>query len=126
MASIQTISDKDKLRQLFDEDLSVEGSRESLIVPAQIFKQLEEFELNFEPYLSLARTCQLTSFSLYKDPESGRNYLGVLNDGGHATVFFIKPITYEELGDLTFIENLLANFGENLQKGARKYDGKLS
>ena len=63
MASIQKISDKDKLRQLFDEDLSVEGSRESLIVPAQIFKQLEEFELNFEPYLSLARTCQLTSFS---------------------------------------------------------------
>ncbi|WP_444930487.1 hypothetical protein ACJJIF_01480 [Microbulbifer sp. SSSA002] len=111
------LKDRAGLEKLFYEDLfgaADEVSSVGIYGSGKHLKEMPEYELNFEPYIGLAKSCGMCSMSLNKSCETGRLYLWSVNLGGHAPRLELVPVSLSLVLDLDFMRRMHENHGHFL------------
>lgn len=70
---------------------------------------MTDYELCFEPYISLAKELGMTRFSLRQSTTTKRLYLWNFNIGGHGARFELRPVLLEHVLDIPLMRDLHQN-----------------
>mgnify|MGYP006084343089 CR=1 FL=1 len=97
-----------------NDDLDDKHFNKTIYAKQNDFMSLIQYELNFEPYTSLAKTCGMSSINIKKSPDTNRFYFGNLNMAGHGPAFELRPIKLEHVQDLELIRVLFTNHAYEL------------
>lgn len=81
-------------------------------IPWSVFKDMQVYALDFEPYLSIGQRCNMHYFGIMQSKL--RLYLAHCNDAGHAPRWEARPITLAQLMDGELMEYLNQNHAYNL------------
>ncbi|MCT8870856.1 hypothetical protein N5C36_00975 [Shewanella xiamenensis] len=76
------------------------------------FEAMQVYELDFEPYLSIAERCNMRFFALHQSPK--RVYLAHLNDAGHAPRWEARPLLLSQLRDTELMTSLMQDHAYQL------------
>lgn len=77
------------------------------------YDEMNLYELSFEPYLSIAKQCDMSFFALYRSKQ--RIYLIHCNDAGHPPPRWeAHPIKLSQLKDIEFMMFLLRDHAYQL------------
>ncbi|MFB2661894.1 hypothetical protein [Shewanella mangrovisoli] len=112
-----------KLHQLQDVINLFDGIKAEAQLPAQCyecsryirwseFEAMQVYELDFEPYLTVAANCDMRFFTLYQSQH--RLYLAHCNYAGHAPRWEARPITLSQLTDTALMTRLMQNHAYQL------------
>lgn len=99
-----------------DDDKPAKFYLQSYTVTGQQINQLDYFQLDFEPYRSLALSVGATHFGIKKSPL--RFYLGHINLGGHWPLCTIRPLSLEQVKDLDYLHSMMNNYCSALEINA--------
>lgn len=97
-----------------DDDLHESHFNKTIYAKQNDFMALDKFELNFEPYISLAEECGLSSIVIHKSSNTNRHYLGNLNMAGHGPAFELRPVKIKHVLDIALLKHLLSNHAYEL------------
>ena len=75
--------------------------------------QMNSYEFNFEPYISLATSLGMSHFRI-NGTDKGF-YLTHINLGGHGPLCTVRPVNLAQLKDVEYLTNLKANYCCNLE-----------
>ena len=119
MMKIDTI---EQLQQLFNENLSMvelkeDSFKKTIYVDKSIFDSLIKFDLAFEPYINIAKECLMESIQIMQSTKTNRFYIGLVNFGGHAPAYEIRPVRLIEILNITYIKKMFNNYGQELDWG---------
>ncbi|WP_181382155.1 hypothetical protein [Shewanella sp. BC20] len=76
------------------------------------FDAMQVYELDFEPYLTIAATCDMRFFTLHQSQH--RLYLTHCNYAGHAPRWEARPITLSQLTDTALMTKLMQDHAYQL------------
>lgn len=78
--------------------------------------QMDFYEFDFEPYISLAASVGMSYFGI---SGSGNGfYLTHINLGGHAPLCTVRPVNLKQLKDLEYLTLMSCNYCANLELNA--------
>jgi hypothetical protein len=111
-----------ELRELFrlspcKAEIAEESFGKTRYVSYQIFKELECYELWFEPYQEIARQCSMTQVLVFKSQITNRFYIGFVNLGGHGARWEIRPVKLEHVLDHDYLKKMYRNHAQELDWG---------
>ena len=117
---IGAMSELEELYSELTQDSSLPKScyETTVLISNVEFGELVYFQLAFEPFVSLAKHCGMTSFGIYGS--KNRLYLGHINTAGHGARFMIRPILLNQLLDVTLMKSLNEDYCQRLESGAVK------
>ena len=78
------------------------------------FQLLKRYDLDFEPYNSIALECKMNRISILQSKTTKRFYIGYLNLGGHGAFGVIRPVRLKEITNLKYIKEMYENHGEKM------------
>lgn len=123
------INSEQQLHDLFTNNKCIELNESSytktIYVKQSIYESLIPFDLNFEPYCSVAKECLMDSIQIMKSAQTNRFYIGFANLGGHYAVYEIRPVRLKEIKDIDYIKKMFNNYGQGLDFGidlSEKYE----
>uniref|UniRef100_Q0HVL4 Uncharacterized protein n=1 Tax=Shewanella sp. (strain MR-7) TaxID=60481 RepID=Q0HVL4_SHESR len=76
------------------------------------FDVMQVYELDFEPYLTIAAICDMRFFTLHQSQH--RLYLAHCNYAGHAPRWEARPITLSQLTDTALMTKLMQDHAYQL------------
>lgn len=117
-----TLNSIDELKNLFHDNicklvLNEESYSKTIYIDQLIFDDLTKFELNFEPYIEIAKSCLMSSITVMKSKTTNRFYIGFVNLGGHGARFEVRPVRLQEILNIDYIRKMFANYGQELDWG---------
>lgn len=77
---------------------------------------MDFYEFDFEPYISLANSLGMVCFGV--QCSEIRCYLTHMNIGGHGPLCSVRPINLEQLKDLGYLAEMKSNYCQNLELNA--------
>lgn len=77
-------------------------------------KEMPEYELDYSPYIELARWCGMKSMSLKVSEVTGRVYLWNVNIGGHGPRLELMPVSFNQVEDPEFMKKMHENHAYNI------------
>lgn len=112
----------EELKNLFHDNicklnLNEESYSKTIYIDQLIFDDLSKFELNFEPYIDIAKSCLMSSITVMKSKTTNRFYIGFVNLGGHGARFEVRPVRLKEILNVDYIRKMFANYGQELDWG---------
>lgn len=112
----------EQLQQLFNEnqiivELKEDSYKKTIYVDKPIFDSLVKFDLDFEPYINVAKKCLMQSIQIMQSTKTNRFYIGLVNLGGHAPAYEIRPVRLIEILNIDYIEKMFNNYGQELDWG---------
>ncbi|MES2811520.1 MAG: hypothetical protein V4670_03535 [Bacteroidota bacterium] len=116
------LDSKEELEQLFEDnscttELNEESYSKSRYIDQNIFDNLVKYELNFEPYIEIAKHCLMESIQIMRSMNTNRFYIGFVNLGGHSARFEVRPVRLGEVENSSYIKKMLENYGQVLDWG---------
>lgn len=117
--TLNSVSELEKLIKdnICVEDLSEECYSKTIYVEQATMDNLIKYELDFQPYMDIAKKCLLQSIQIMKSTHTNRFYIGLVNLGGHGPAYEIRPVRLAEIKDHKYIEKMFANHGQELDWG---------
>lgn len=117
-----TLNSINELKNLFHDniyklDLNENSYSKTIYIDQLIFENLIKFDLNFEPYIDIAKSCLLTSITVMKSKTTNRFYIGFVNLGGHGARYEVRPVRIKEIQNYDYIKKMFANYGQELDWG---------
>ena len=111
-----------QLQQLFNENQSIvelkeDSYKKTIYVDKPIFDSLVKFDLDFEPYINVAKECLMQSIQIMQSTKTNRFYIGLVNLGGHAPAYEIRPVRLIEILNIDYIKKMFNNYGQELDWG---------
>jgi hypothetical protein len=97
-----------------NDDLAQHHFNKTIYAQQKDFMALVNCELKFEPYISLAKQCGMSSMVIKKSSNTNRFYFGNLNIAGHGPAFELRPIKLQHVLDLSLIKTLFSNHAYEL------------
>ena len=83
---------------------------------------MDFYEFNFEPYISLASSLGMSFFGI---KGSGKGYyLAHINLGGHGALCTVRPVNLQQLEDMAYLTKMHANYCSNLELNAIPIDDR--
>lgn len=77
---------------------------------------MDFYEFNFEPYVSLASSIGMSYFGI-NGTDNGY-YLAHINLGGHGPLCTVRPVNLQQLEDMEYLTKMHANYCSNLELNA--------
>jgi hypothetical protein len=112
----------EKLQQIFNEnscnnELEEDSFKKTIYVDKSIFDSLIKYDLDFEPYIKVAKECLMQSIQIMQSTKTNRIYIGFVNLGGHSPAYEIRPVRLIEILNIDYIEKMFNNYGQELDWG---------
>ena len=116
---VESLNDIEKLFDTYisTRKINPESYRKTRYISNEDFYNLINYDLNFEPYITIAKKCLMRHISIMRSPKTNRFYIGFINLGGHRATFEIRPIEKSDLLDYGYIERMFMNYGQELDWG---------
>ncbi len=116
-----SINSKSELEELFlstiiKKSLNEDSYSKTRCVTVSEFKLLKSYDLNFEPYNSIAVECGMIQTPILQSEKTNRFYIGFLNLGGHGAFGEIRPIRLKEILNLNYIKEMYENHGAKMDR----------
>ncbi|SHO58996.1 hypothetical protein [Vibrio quintilis] len=114
------------LKQLFQSYQDVDHDKteafylQSIYIDEHQFNAMTFYELDFEPYISLAYSVNASCFGIRKSPK--RFYLSHINNGGHRVLCTIRPVRLSQLQDIDYLYTLEQDYCRQLEADAIRSD----
>jgi hypothetical protein len=116
------LSSKQELEKLFEDnscttELNEESYSKSRYIDQNLFDNLIKYELNFEPYIEIAKHCSMQSTEIMRSIKTNRFYIGFVNLGGHGARWEVRPVRLGEVENPKYLKKMLENYGQALDWG---------
>ena len=110
----------DEVEALFNERVLIPSEyfsyRQSYTVGPEIITNMDFYEFDFEPYISLGASLGMSCFGI--QGTENRLYLTHMNIGGHGPLCTVRAVSLEQLKDLNYLESMCKNYCANLESNA--------
>jgi hypothetical protein len=111
-----------ELENLFHTNIAAWGLHEeayskTIYIDQSQFDDLIKFDLNFQPYISIAESCGMSSIMVMKSKTTHRFYIGFVNLAGHGPRYEVRPVRLKEMLNFEYIRKMLANHAQELDGG---------
>ncbi len=120
--SLITLKSIDDVKKLYREHPDVRDDSlsclQSYIVGPNDIIDMTSYQFEFEPYISLAHSLGMDHFGIGSSGK--RLYLTHINLGGHTALCTVRPVTFEQVQDMEYLQHLLSNYCGNLERKALK------
>jgi len=116
------LNSKQELEKLFEDnicttELNEESYSKSRYIGQNLFDDLIKYELNFEPYIEIAKHCSMQNTEIMRSIKTNRFYIGFVNLGGHGARCEVRPVRLGEVENPNYLKKMLENYGQALDCG---------